>query len=127
MSDALSEATRLGLGEPVAISAETGDSQCRFASGPQHCIVLSRLVDIMQFLGFCLMGGLSRLMCPGEGLVDLYTAMQPILDKIIEERASKRAEDAPKKKSRPAGEDDMEGPQQMKIAIIGQPNVVKPC
>ncbi|EIE20905.1 small GTP-binding protein [Coccomyxa subellipsoidea C-169] len=85
VSDALSEATRLGLGEPVAISAETG-----------------------------------------EGLVDLYTAMQPMIDKIIEERASQREEAAPKARSPGlAGEDDTEGPQDMKIAVIGQPNVGK--
>ena len=59
----------------------------------------------------------------GEGLVDLYTAMQPIVDKIVDERASQR-EGLPK---RPAEEDGTEGPQNMKIAIIGQPNVVRPC
>lgn len=62
----------------------------------------------------------------GEGLVDLYTAMQPVLDKIIDERASQR-EGLPNWASPPAEQDGTEGPQNMKIAIIGQPNVVRPC
>ena len=65
--------------------------------------------------------------CAGEGLVDLYTAMQPMIDKIIEERASQREEAAPKARAPGlAGEDETEGPQDMKIAVIGQPNVVRP-
>lgn len=67
-------------------------------------------------------------LCPmtGEGLVDLYTAMQPILDKIVDERASQR-EGPPKGASPLAEEHGTEGPQNMKMAIIGQPNVVRLC
>ena len=96
------------------------------APEPQHQCLVSSLCHILGSR-VLLRQGLSRLISLGEGLVDLYTAMQPILDNINEERTSQREERAPKSKSQPAGEDNPEGPQHMKIAIIGQPNVVKPC
>lgn len=61
----------------------------------------------------------------GEGLVDLYSAMQPILDRISEERAAAHAAELVSSASGgAAGKDDEDGPQRMKITIIGQPNVV---
>lgn len=56
----------------------------------------------------------------GEGLADLYGALQPILDGIVEERMANRVAMA-----RPQGIDGQpEDAGPIKLAIIGQPNVV---
>ncbi len=57
----------------------------------------------------------------GEGLADLYGALQPILDGIVEDRMAKRV--AVTKPQGIDGQSEDAGP--VKLAIIGQPNVVR--
>ena len=53
--------------------------------------------------------------------MDLYSAMQPILDSNVEQRMARREEP-----SRAASMDGLaEPPEPIKVAIIGQPNVVR--
>lgn len=52
--------------------------------------------------------------------MDLYGAMQPILDALVEERMAAREE-----VYRPPGIGPPEEPEPIKLAIIGQPNVVR--
>jgi predicted GTPase len=59
------------------------------------------------------------LIAAGEGLADLYSAMQPIIDKAVEERKARaQISTAAETGSGPGVE------QQIKLTIIGQPNVV---
>lgn len=75
VQETLDEATRLGLGEPVAISAATG-----------------------------------------EGMADLYLAVQPIFDARIQER--RQEVEQQKEPAEPVGE-------RIGVAVVGLPNAVR--
>lgn len=118
VEDTITEATRFGFGEPIAISAETGSSR----SSPTLQICAARqLGEYCTGLNF---GHAKPLRCTvaGEGLTDLYIAMQPTIDSVTEERKAQAEAVAQGSPSSASTQD-----QQIRLTIIGQPNVVRPC
>ena len=134
VGDVLAEATRLGFGDAVAVSAETGmhrvpSSCCSFPHqvlhvriGPPalHVRLAHQTVPAVKHTFWY---ARCKGSAAGEGMMDLYTALQP----HVTEAAARAAEAAAAEQQ--AAQDDADAAasrdKQISLTLMGLPNVVR--
>ena len=106
------DATRLGLGQPIAISAETGEHTG--PAGPYNIAVLAHDSN-------CIGTTLLRKGVAGEGLADLYLGLQPLVDEVTQQRKELFGESSDDDEDQVVDDADA---APLKLAIVGLPNAV---